>query len=81
MRRKRERKVKRSMKDRLYDQIANMSYKRLLLSTLDLAIVAFRAMYCKNCPNRHVCEHPCPEAERRFKQFHMRVVAEKIALN
>ena len=79
--RRRKRKVRRSMRDRIYDQMADISYKRLLLATLDLAIIAFRAMYCRDCPNYLTCRNPCPEAMKRFKMFHQKVVAEKIALN
>jgi len=78
---RKKRRARRSMRDRIYDRMATISYRRLLEATLDLAIIAFRSMYCKDCPNRLNCKHPCPEAERRFKAFHQKVVAEKIALN
>jgi len=79
--RRKERRRRGRMKDKLYDEIATISYRRLLEDTVDFAAAAFRYMYCRGCPHFRTCERPCPSAEERFKHFHFRLVAEKIALN
>jgi len=68
-------------KEKIADEIAKMSWKRLLLSIADEAAAKFREMFCVGCPMMEECQRPCPPAEQRLPAFLNMYAIRKIMLN